>query len=187
MRPGRRRDIRQKLRQASQGSRPPSSPPPPPALCEVACLCGQLLRMAPSPEEKRYGCPACGRRFVLSFSKDPASGRQIGHPIYIDDPAVSGETLIPEAPGAKKKPSSKGELDDFLSPAPPEALAVACPGCGRRMRVKKAYYDSRARCPDCGVRMLLTLVYDPIGRAHSIQALRVSDAPSGDTWHPGQP
>jgi DNA-directed RNA polymerase subunit RPC12/RpoP len=181
MRPGRRRDIRQKLRAAAERGHAPAPPPPP---CEFACLCGQLLRMAPQPEKARCACPACGRRFMLTFAHDRASNRTTAHPVYIDDTTVTGQTLIPEAPGAAAGPAGKGGFDDLLSPPPPEALAVACPGCAHRMRVKKAFYDRRARCPDCGVRMLLTLIYDPLVRQHSIQALRVTDAPSGDTLPP---
>lgn len=179
-----RREIRKNLREALQRVRgeAPVPPSPPAAPVEFACLCGQLLRMAPSSGEKRCACPSCGRKFLLTFAPDKASGRMLACPIYIDDTAVTGETLIPEAPGSR--PSAKGGLDDALFPAPPPALAGACPACSRKMKVVKAFYDKRARCPDCQARMLLTLVYDPVTRTHSIEALRVSDAPTGDTQPP---
>ncbi len=177
-----RREIRKNLREALHRVRGEAPPPPPAAPVEFACLCGQLLRMAPTADKKRCACPSCGRKFLLGFAPDKASGRTVACPVYIDDAAVTGETLIPEAPGRERP--SKGGFDDALFPPPPAALAGACPACARKMRVVKAFYDKRARCPGCQARMLLTLVYDPLTRAHSIEALRVSDAPSGDTKPP---
>ncbi len=178
-----RREIRKNLREALQRVRGEAPPAPPAAPVEFACLCGQLLRMSPSRGEKRCACPSCGRKFLLTFAADKASGRMAACPVYIDDAAVTGETLIPEAPGSGA-PAAKGGFDDALFPAAPAALAVACPGCARKMKVVKSFYDKRARCPDCQVRMLLTLVFDPATRKHTIEALRVSDGPSGDTRPP---
>lgn len=175
-----RREIRRKLRDAVQRAKEPA-PAAPAGPVEFACLCGQLLRMSPRIEKKRCACPACGRKFLLTFAPDRTSGRPVACPIYVEDTAVTGETLIPEAPGAPGPSRGKGGLDDGLGPEPPAALAVPCPGCTKRMRVKQEFYDKRARCPDCGVRMLLTLVYEPLIRAHKIEPIRVSDAPSGDT------
>ena len=179
-----RREIRKTLREALHRVRGDAPPPPPPAApVEFACLCGQLLRMAPSAGQKRCACPSCGRKFLLTFAADKATGRQTALPVYIDDAVQTGETLIPEAPGAART-APKGGFDDALFPSPPDALAGACPSCARKMKVVKAFYDKRARCPGCQARMLLTLIFDPATRTHSIEALRVSDAPTGDTQPP---
>lgn len=178
-----RRDIRRKLRELSERAKAPA-PPPPPAKVEVACICGQLLRLPADQEEeeRRCSCPACKRKFLMTFTED--KGRRIPCPVYLDDTASAGDTHVAEAPGAvSRAPKGKGGMDDAFGPPPPAALVCVCPGCASKMKVRQQFFDKRAKCPDCGVRILLTVVYDPGAKAHSIQPLRITDAPSGDTWH----
>lgn len=159
--------------------------PPPPAVVEMACICGQLLRLkADTDDEKRCACPVCLRKFLMTFIEE--KGRLIASPVYLDDTMSTGETHLAEAPGAvSRAPKGKGVVDDALGASPPDDLVCVCPQCSTKMRVKKTFYDKRAKCPKCPARLLLTVVYDPTTKVHSIQPLRVTDAPSGDTWHPG--
>jgi len=176
-----RRKIRESLRKAAERAKSPP-PAPPPAIIEVACVCGQLLRMSEALDEKRCACPACGRKFLMTFTED--KGRKIGCPVYLDDSMASGDTIIAEAPGALSRAKrGPGGMDDALGPPPPPDLVCVCPACSTKMRVKRDFFDKRAKCPRCPARLLLTVVYDPAAKTHSIQPVRVTDAPSGDTWH----
>lgn len=183
-----RRDIRQNLRDAVQRAKGESAPKPPegPRKYELSCLCGQLLRLPEEQDEMRCACPVCKRRFILALTED--QGRKIACPMYLEDTERTGQTFIAEAPGAVSaaRARPKGGMDDALGPPPPSDLVCVCPSCSTKMRVKKAFFDKRAKCPKCPARLLLTVVYDPAAKTHAIQALRVTDAPSGDTWHPGQ-
>ncbi|HEX7896389.1 MAG TPA: hypothetical protein VF950_01320 [Planctomycetota bacterium] len=187
-----RRDIRQNLRDAlnrakGKGAQPPGKkppPPPPPAgpvLYELSCLCGQLLRLPEEQDELRCACPACKRRFILALTED--QGRKIACPMYLEDSNSTGDTFIAEARGVVSRSTrkAKGGMDDALGPPPPPALACVCPSCSSPMKVSQALYDKRAKCPRCPARILLTVVYDPTVKKHSIQPLRITDAPSGDT------
>jgi hypothetical protein len=182
MKPADRRRIRDLARKAEERSRAPAPPPPPaaPKLHEMACLCGQLLRIREEDDEKRCTCPACRRKFEISFYDDPATKKKTLQPMYLDDGSVSGDTFTAETPSGGP-PEKRGALDEAFGPPPPASLPFRCP-CGRKLIARKEAYDKRVRCPDCGARMLVTLVYDPQKKAHSIQALRVTDAPTGDTW-----
>jgi len=178
-----RRDARQKLRDALQrvkGEAAPK-PPAPPKLYELSCMCGQLLRLPEEMDELRCACPSCKRKFILALTED--QGRKIACPMYLEDNNTTGETFIAEARGAvsSARKKAKGGMDDALGPPPPANLACACPACSSRMKVNQALFDKRAQCPGCGARMLLTLVYDPSAKAHSIEPLRVTDPPTGDT------
>jgi hypothetical protein len=181
-----RREIRQNLRDALQrkkGELPPKAPaaPPRPVLYELSCLCGQLLRLPEEQDEMRCSCPSCKRRFILALTED--QGRKIACPMYLEDNNSTGETFVAEARGAVSRASKKpkGGMDDALGPPPPKDLVCVCPGCSSKMRVDQALFDKRAKCPRCPARILLTVIYDPTLKAHSIQPLRITDAPSGDT------
>jgi DNA-directed RNA polymerase subunit RPC12/RpoP len=147
----------------------------------MACICGQLLRIRQELDELRCVCPACKRKFEVSFVRDPGSGRTILQPNYLDDGSVTGETFTAEMPGGNVK-EKRGVLDDALGPPPPPQVVFPCPQCGRKILAKQSAYDKRVRCPDCSTRMILTLIYDPASRTHTVLPVRVTDAPSGDTW-----
>ncbi len=184
MRPGKRRkEIRDLARRATERAQGPASPPPPAAktLHEMACICGQLLRIKQELDEQRCACPACKRKFEVSFVTDPGTGRTILQPMYLDDTSVTGDTITAEMPPGAAA-DKRGVLDDALGPPPPPKIVFPCPQCGRKILAKQEAYDKRVRCPDCSTRMILTLIYDPASRTHTVQPVRVTDAPSGDTW-----
>ena len=214
MLPGKKRKaIRKMAREATaraQGQSAPPSPPPAPSvplMTEMACICGQLLRIRAAVKDKRCSCPSCGRKFLISFTPDRRSGKQILAPVYLDDSMATGSTFIAEAhgsppkgkgSGAKPDPDSKealpasvnaaapqrkakGILDDDISPEPPPAMYFVCP-CGSKLLARKEMYDQRVRCPDCKARLLVTLVYDPGAKMFDLRPVRLGDAPSGDTW-----
>lgn len=177
-----RREIRKNLRAAMERAKGESAPKPPegPKKYELSCLCGQLLLLPEEQDEMRCACPVCKRRFILALTED--QGRKIACPMYLEDTNRTGQTFIAEVRGAVSRGSKgKGGMDDALGPPPPPELVCVCPGCSTRMKVARAFYDKRAKCPRCPARLLLTVIYDPAAKKHSIQALRVTDAPSGDT------
>jgi DNA-directed RNA polymerase subunit RPC12/RpoP len=148
----------------------------------MACICGQLLRIRQELDQLRCVCPACRRKFEVRFVRDPQTGRTVLHPNYLNDASVTGETFTAEMPGGTTLPSKRGVLDDALGPPPPPQIVFPCPQCGRKILAKRSAYDKRVRCPDCSSRMILTLIYDPATRTHTVLPVRVTDAPSGDTW-----
>ncbi len=196
MRGKKRREIRRILREASlraRGEAPPSPagagpfgrPPPGPTpaqVQEMACLCGELLRISSALNEKRCSCPSCGRKFVASFATDRHTGREILSPIYLDDGMTTGGTFAAEiAPHTRPSQApAHEEILDGLSPEPPAELSFVC-GCGQRLKALRAHYDKRVQCGKCGRRLLLALVYDSEKKSFRIESIRLSDAPSGET------
>jgi DNA-directed RNA polymerase subunit RPC12/RpoP len=187
-----RREIHDLARRATErahGETPPPAPRPaaaPVPKHEMACICGQLMRISESFDEKRCACPSCGRKFEVNFVDDPKSGKRILQPMYLDEgEPPTGDTMIMEVPSSSPpspKPDPAGLLDEALGPAPPAQLTFACPQCSRKILARREAYDRRVRCPDCKTRMVLTVLYDPARKAHFVQPVRISDAPSGDTW-----
>jgi len=183
------RDFIRKAREQARAPEPPAPgaarPAAAPRVHEMACICGQLLRIAElqeSDDEKRCGCPVCKRRFMATFTPDPKTGAAVLCPMYIEDDTSTGDTHMAEIPGAKPgRPSSKGQFDDDLEPQPPPQLSFAC-SCGKKLGVKKEVYDKRVRCPHCHIRMLINVIYDPAAKRFGIYPVRLNDAPSGDTW-----
>ena len=139
-----------------------------PEIYEIACLCGQLLKIRGSHDRKRCGCPSCGRKFLLTFTDD--KGRKVPSPVYLSDAAASapsGETFLAD-PGSDVS-------------GPPAELLFPCIGCNRKILAKRAVYGKRVRCPDCSVRMIVDVVFDATLETHLVRPLRVEDPPSGMT------
>lgn len=188
-----------------QPHRPAPTPPSQPALqrLKFTCMCNQTLRLSTAQTGRRASCPSCGRRFVISFQRNPTTGEQVPAPVYISAPA-SGQTTIAEAiqPGrtpetaeipatpppdetreAEPTDSSLGEafrdvmegidVDDLI-PDPPKGLYFICP-CGEKLIARKDMYDRRVRCPHCRKRILISLVYDDVAHQYDIQPVRLSD------------
>jgi DNA-directed RNA polymerase subunit RPC12/RpoP len=181
MRPSKnRRAIRDLARRAAERARAPEAPPPP-AVYEMACICGQLLRVTSSHDERRCACPSCKRKFLVTLAPDKRTGAILLCPVYLDDSVTTGETFTAEPPSPPDSVSGKkGQLDDTIEPPPPPSISFSCP-CGRKLLARASTYDRRVRCPDCGVRMLLSVVYDRASGRHVVQPVRLEDAPSGDT------
>jgi len=186
-----RREIRELARKATEKAhggqaRETASAAPPPAVHEMACLCGQLLRVKGTLDDTRCGCPACGRKFLATFAPDPTTGKEILCPVYLgDSKEAAGDTFIVEAaPKSPTAPAGGGALDEALEPNPPPNLSFTCP-CGLKLSARKELYDKRAKCPKCGARMLLSLSYDSQEKRFTLNVVRITDAPSGDTWIAG--
>jgi DNA-directed RNA polymerase subunit RPC12/RpoP len=181
-----RREVREFLRKAEERAHGGAQPakPAPSAVHEMACICGQLLRIKQELDEQRCACPGCKRKFEVNFVTDPKTGKAVLQPMYLDEAEPpSGDTQIMELPGnVPLSAAGGGLLDAAFGPPPPPQLIFPCPQCKRRMVAKKETYDKRVRCPDCQTRMVLTVIYDPERRAHGVEPVRVTDAPSGDTW-----
>jgi len=147
----------------------------------MACICGQLLRLTSAHDDKRCACPACGRKFLVTFAPDKETGTSILCPVYLDDSVTTGQTFVAELPApAPPAAAAQGRLDDVIDPPPPPSIAFPCP-CGRKLLARKEAYDRRVRCPDCGVRMLLSVVFEPAEKRHVVHPVRLDDAPSGET------
>lgn len=198
---------RRGLKRFSRGRKgPPAGPSPPNALVsyEMACICGQLLMVRDAADHKRCGCPTCGRKFLATFSTDPATKLKTLVPLYLDDIRRQGDTYVAERkeaspppevgadskealrgdtvlmPSPSQSPQGKGALDEAIFPEPPPAMYFICP-CGSKLLARKEMYDRRVRCPDCDVRMIISLVYDAGAKMFDLKPVRVSDPPSGDT------
>lgn len=165
------RDLARKAEERARGLTPaPGALPPVPTqeIFEIACLCGQLLKIRVGHEGKRCSCPSCGRKFSVTVR--PEQGRRIPIPVYLNDAAAAaptGETFIADA--------------DEPDGRPPEELLFPCIGCGRKILAKRAVYGKRVRCPGCKARMIVDVVYDATLDAHLVRPLPVSDPPSGMT------
>ena len=165
------RDLARKAEERARGMTPKPGAIPPvalPELVEIACLCGQLLKIRSGHAGKRCSCPSCGRKFTVELKAD--GGRQIPAPVYLTDAAASaptGETFIADA--------------DEPSDRPPEEMLFPCPGCSKKIMAKRAVYGKRVRCTGCGVRMIVDVVLDMTLGAHIVRPLPVSDPPSGMT------
>jgi len=181
-----RREIHELLRRAEERAHgtAPAAKPAAAAVHEMACICGQLMRISEKHDEQRCACPSCKRKFEVNFYKDPKTGKTILQPMYLDEGTPpTGDTQILELPGESPLSAAAGGLlDAAFGPPPPPQMVFPCPQCARKMVAKKDAYDKRVRCPDCGTRMVLTVIYDPDRQVHTVQPVRVTDAPSGDTW-----
>jgi len=176
----RRRKARDLARRAAEHAHP--RPAPAPTIHEMACICGQLLRLSSVLDEERCACPVCGRKFLVCFVSDPSTGAQVLTPVYVDDWHKSGDTYVADLVSkSQAPPSAKGALDDALEPQPPPQLSFPCP-CGSELVAKRELYDRRVRCPKCGVRMLISVAYDPSAKRFAVHPVRLQDGPSGDTW-----
>jgi DNA-directed RNA polymerase subunit RPC12/RpoP len=165
------RDLARKAEERARGLTPaPGALPavPAPEVFEIACLCGQLLKIRSAHAGKRCACPSCGRKFQVTLKED--QGRRIPVPVYVTDAAASaptGETFIADA--------------DEPATGPPEELLFPCVGCSKKILAKRAVYGKRVRCTACGARMIVDVVYDETLDAHLVRPLPVSDPPSGMT------
>ncbi len=146
----------------------------------MACVCSQLLRIPESLDRKRCACPACKRKFLVTFTEEGGEGRKVLCPAFIDDGLTTGETIVPEIPDTLNP--GRGAFDDALDPKPPPQLYFPCPSCSRKIVARKDFYDKRARCPDCNTRMIIHVIYDPARKVHEIHPVRTDDRPSGETW-----
>jgi hypothetical protein len=172
------RDLARKAEERARGQTPkPGTLPsiPAPEIFEIACLCGQLLRLRGGHAGKRCSCPACFRKFTVTFAED--RGRKVPVPLYLNDSVTTGDTFLADAGSDPHVPA----LPEVEEPPLPDQLPFACPGCRKKMLVRRAVYDKRVRCPDCSARLLLTVVWSPSTRSHVVQPVRLSDPPSGDT------
>jgi DNA-directed RNA polymerase subunit RPC12/RpoP len=189
----------------------PSDSAPPPSTSdveiEVACICGQLLKLSTAFAGRRAKCPKCGRRFVVTYDKDPRTGEEVPTPFYLPATGPStGETqelapvekaptppedtqdsnvVLPPEETRSGKPETPSDSDlevlpDELIPDPPRALFFICP-CGKKLLARKKMYDRRVRCPYCQVRLLISLVFDDVERKFDIQPVRLDDERTGKT------
>lgn len=177
-----RREIKNLVRQARDRAQAPAPSP----AHEAACMCGGLLRVTEAQENQRQACENCGRPFVVNFIVDAETGKKSLTPVYLENRGNVESTVTAErqrktrAAEAEEAEESKGVLDDDLMPPPPEQIRFSCP-CGKPILARREQYDSRVRCPHCGARLVTTLVYNAVGGTYAIEALRLSDPPSGET------
>lgn len=152
------KELARKARERSQGFILPEV-----VFQQVACPCGQKLRLNTALEGKRCTCPSCGRKFLVTLSGERQAGTLRINPVYVDAAVKIGNTFIAER-----------------TEEPPEKLSVLCV-CGKRVVATRNMYDRRVRCPQCGVRLLLTLKRDPRSGNYSLHPLEMNDLPSGET------
>ena len=155
-------------------------------LIELACVCGELIRLSKEAAKYLCNCPSCPRKFFINLSN-----AGVATPVYVAD-AVRPAPAPASRSGAAAKPRPTPGDETSLSlqtvktkpenrlPQPPESLNFSC-GCGQKLVAKKEMYDKRVRCPRCSNRLILTLVYDSGSDRFEIRHLSAPGPSEGDT------
>lgn len=121
----------------------PAVPTRPLTLGEFLCQCGEIQPPRTSRTGKNFECKKCGRKGLVEIDKDPETNLPKMRPVF-----TSGPKAAPPAAAAAAKPAGPA-----VTPGAPawtcvcgqamEAATVmakgdmACPGCGRRVRLEK--------------------------------------------------